>query len=74
MSNSKRDYDTTLARIAGNIAAGIMGNNTLIDGERQNEASRSAIAEDAVALARAIVCRAIVASVGDTNQYRTSDG
>lgn len=45
----KRKYDSTIARIAGNIAAGI------VDGYAWNQINIDTIAANVVALARAIV-------------------
>jgi hypothetical protein len=45
----KKTYDTTIARIAGNIAAGMVDHHTL----EQKDAD--AIARESVAVARAIV-------------------
>ena len=48
---AKPDYDTTLARIAGNIAAGLVAQPSRLNAHPEN------IAEDAVEIARYIVER-----------------
>jgi hypothetical protein len=55
MSNQKRDYDTTLARIAGNIAAGMMGGFAMRAESHGYEHTVRQFADDSVELARAIV-------------------
>ena len=47
---AKPDYDTSLARMAGNIASGLVGNPAYYDGIDPN-----VLAETAVTIARAIV-------------------
>lgn len=51
---TKRSYDSTVARIAGNIAAGLV---VLDDAEPARVIQRDAIATAAVDLARRIVAR-----------------
>jgi hypothetical protein len=58
----KHDYDTTLARIAGNIAAGLVA----VAQPRDNDA----IAREAVALARLIVDRVREAPVATVVELR----
>jgi uncharacterized membrane protein YheB (UPF0754 family) len=59
MGNQKstRTYDSTVARMAGNIAGNIMGHLLTVEGIQQNapaEVTRS-VAVSSVAIARAIV-------------------
>jgi len=57
-----RKYDSTIARVAGNIAAGVMGNYSAVlrvfseaVDDRGIEGARCLIAAESVALARAII-------------------
>ncbi len=50
-----RDYDSTIARIAGNIASGIMGNNEIPPLGAGVNAARQKMAESCVDIARRIV-------------------
>jgi hypothetical protein len=52
MSNRKRDYDSTVARIAGNIVPGLLSIGRY---ELREPEPREMLAETAVAIARAIV-------------------
>lgn len=54
MSNQKRDYDSTVARIAGNIAAGLVATDEH-SGPYNWQTDELGVAKRAVSLARAIV-------------------
>ncbi len=61
MSNEKRKYDSTVARIAGNIAGHVMANLMSIPGIQGTAPADAAfgIATSSVAIARAIVAETI---------------
>ncbi len=52
---AKPDYDTTLARIAGNIAAGLVASDFQIYAPAYHEANRTLLIKESVRIARGIV-------------------